>query len=94
MLRALDKNNVYLSAGLSAKYTEKSGSTLCTIEMLTWADKVFVFESEHIKRIQKYAGDDFLSKVVNLNIEDEFYYFQRELVLKLLEIIQDLDISD
>lgn len=85
LFRALDNSNEYRSAGLSAKYVNKAGSTLCTEEMLKWADKVYVFENEHIKRIQQHTGDTFTSKIVNLDIADEYFYFQRELVLTLLE---------
>lgn len=85
LFRALDNSNEYRSAGLSAKYVNKAGSTLCTEEMLKWADKVYIFEIEHIKRIQKHTGDVFISKIVNLDIADQYSYFQRELVLTLLE---------
>lgn len=65
---------IAMSIGLrggSAKYVNKAGSTLCTEKMLEWADKVYVFESEHIKRIQQHTGDVFISKIENLDIADE-----------------------
>jgi predicted protein tyrosine phosphatase len=82
---AADKSHQYKSAGVSAKYVAKAGSSLCTLEILQWADKIYVFEDSHIKRLQKYTGDRFLSKVTNLQIKDEYQYFQRELVLLILE---------
>lgn len=82
---ALDTGNEYRSAGLSAKYTQKAGSTLCTEEMLQWSDTIYVFEGMHIKRIQEHTGEQYLEKIINLNIADEFEYFQRELVLLLLK---------
>ncbi|PAJ74111.1 hypothetical protein CJF42_12420 [Pseudoalteromonas sp. NBT06-2] len=85
LFSAIDNSNEYRSAGLSLKYVEKAGSTICTEEMLQWADKVCVFEREHIKRIQQHTGDVFISKIENLDIADEYSYFQRELVLTLLE---------
>ena len=86
IFRALDSgSNEYRSAGLSAKYTQKAGSTLCTEEMLRWADVIYVFEEMHIKRIQEHTNELYLSKVINLDIADVFEYFQRELVLQLLE---------
>ena len=85
LFRAFDNSNEYRSAGLSSKYVEKADSTLCTEEMLQWADKVYVFENEHIKRIQQHTGDVFIPKIENLDIADEFSYFQRELVLAVLE---------
>ena len=85
LFRALDNSNEYRSAGLSAKYVNKAGSTLCTEEMLKWADKIYVFEQQHIERIQQYTGDVLLPKIINLNIPDVYQYFQRELVLLILE---------
>ena len=85
LFSALDKCNKYKSAGLSSKYVEKAGSTLCTEELLAWADKIYTFEDMHIQRITQHTGDKFLSKVTNLDIEDKYQYFQRELVLLLAE---------
>lgn len=80
-----DTSNAYRSAGLSKKYVQKAGSTLCTEEMLEWADEIYVFEQMHIERIREYTGDRYLYKTSNLAIKDNYQYFQRELVLLLLE---------
>ena len=85
LFSALDKANTYQSAGLSAKYVAKANTTLCTEEMLAWADTIYVFEDAHIERIKKYTGDIFIPKILNLNIKDEYQYFQRKLVLLILE---------
>ena len=85
LFRAANKNHQYKSAGLSSKYVQKANSTLCNEEMLKWADRIYVFEQQHIERIQSYTGDVYLSKISNLNIPDHYQYFQRELVLLLLE---------
>lgn len=85
IFRAANKNHQYKSAGLSEKYVKKANSTLCTEEMLQWADQVYVFEQQHIERIQKYTGEAFLPKIINLHIPDDYQYFQREFVLLLLE---------
>mgnify|MGYP001212306109 FL=1 len=82
---AIDKSNNYKSAGLSEKYVCKAGTILCTEEMLYWADKIYLFEKKHIDRIRQYTGEKHLHKIYNLNIEDQYQYFQRELVLLLLE---------
>lgn len=82
---SLDKSNDYRSAGLSYKYTQKMGSTLCTEEMLQWADSVYVFEDMHIERVKQHTGEKHLHKLVNFQIEDKYQYFQRELVLLLLD---------
>lgn len=80
LFKALDKKNTYKSAGLSAKYCEKYGTTLCTIEMLEGADKIFVMEKVHLERIKEYAGEQYLANVLVLGIEDKYQYMQEELV--------------
>lgn len=57
--------------------------------MLQWADQIYMFEKQHIERIQKHTGDVYLPKITNLKIPDNYQYFQRELVLLLLDKIQD-----
>jgi len=57
LFSALDKTNTYKSASLSAKYVAKANTTLCTEEMLAWADKVYVFEDAHVERIKQHTGD-------------------------------------
>jgi predicted protein tyrosine phosphatase len=84
VFRCLDSSNEYRSAGLSTKYTQKMGSTLCTEDMLKWADAIYVFEDMHIERIKAHTGEQYLGKITNLDIADEYEYFQRELVLLLL----------
>jgi predicted protein tyrosine phosphatase len=74
---------VYKSAGLSQKYCKKHGTTLCTPELLDWADKIFVMEHSHLLRITKYSGESYLNKIQVLNIEDIYKYMQPELVEKL-----------
>lgn len=46
----VDKTNKYRSAGLSYKYTQKMNSTMCTEDILQWADTTYVFEDMHIER--------------------------------------------
>lgn len=82
---AIDKSNNYKSAGLSKKYVDKAGTTLCTEELLDWADKIYVFEDFHIEIISRYTDKKHLNKITNLKIEDKYQYFQRELVLLLLQ---------
>ncbi len=90
LFRAANKNHQYKSAGLSSKYVQKANSTLCTEEMLKWADQVYVFEQKHIDRIRTHTRDVYLPKITNLNIPDDYQYFQRELVLLLLERVKFL----
>ncbi|MDO6507015.1 hypothetical protein Q4506_09605 [Colwellia sp. 4_MG-2023] len=88
LFRAANNNHQYKSAGLSEKYVSKANSTLCTVEMLQWADQVYVFEKQHIERIQKHTGDVYLPKISNLDISDDYQYFERDLILLLLERIK------
>lgn len=85
LFSVLDESNIYKSAGLSKKYVEKAETTLCTEELLDWADKIYIFEDLHIERITRYTDKKHLHKITNLKIEDKYQYFQRELVLLLLE---------
>jgi len=85
IFQTLDSAHNYKSAGLSEKYTSKASLTLCTEEMLIWADSVWVFEEMHIERIKLHTGDQFLAKINNFDIADKYQYFQRELVLLLLQ---------
>lgn len=77
------------SAGLSEKNCNKFGSTLCTLSLLEWSDRVCVMEPMHVERISMYAGDHYLKKVVMLNIEDIYQYMQPELIA-ILELNENL----
>lgn len=85
LFQTIDKKNEYKSAGLSKKYVEKNGTTLCTEELLCWSDKIYVFEKVHIERIIEHTAQKHIHKITNLKIDDVYKYFQRELVLLLLE---------
>ncbi|NMM40579.1 phosphotyrosine protein phosphatase [Pseudoalteromonas arctica] len=84
LFRAANNNHQYKSAGFSEKYVSKADSTLCTGEMLQWADQVYVFEEQHIERIQKHTGDVYLPKISNLDISDDYQYFERDLYYSCL----------
>lgn len=81
--RSICHSHLFKSAGLSQKYCQKYGSTLCTVDLLEWSDKVFVMEDIHEKRIAEYAGMSYLNKLEVLNIEDIYKYMQPELIEKL-----------
>ena len=85
LFSAANKSNQYKSAGLNTKYVTKAGSTLCTPALLNWADVTFVFEEIHIEHIQEYTGDKHLSKIINLQVEDKYQFFEREIVQLILE---------
>lgn len=73
----------FLSAGLSKKECDRHQSRLCTTELLEWADKIFVMEQRHRKRIIEHTGSQFLRKIQVLDIEDVYRYNQRELIVLL-----------
>ncbi len=81
--KALESNHTFQSAGLSEKYCKKYGSRLCTVELLNWAELIFVMEPRHKKRIVEYVGDRYSDKITVLNIDDIYQYMQPELLTKL-----------
>ena len=82
----------YKSAGLSEKLCKQYNTRLCSIELLKWADRIYVMEAMHIDRITLYTGYRFISKVENLNIDDIYQYMQAELLekLKLNKLLQPI----
>jgi predicted protein tyrosine phosphatase len=82
---------MYKSAGLSEKYCKKHRTTLCTTELLDWADKVFVMETMHTQRISDYAGKHFLNKVEILDINDVYQYMRPELI-EILDLHERLQL--
>jgi predicted protein tyrosine phosphatase len=69
----------YLSAGLSEKYCKANNTKLCTVELLQWANCIFVFEQMHIDRIIDHTGSQYLNKIINLDIEDVYFYMEDSL---------------
>ena len=78
-----DPLRVYRSAGLSEKECRRNNTTLCSEELLTWADVVFVMEKEHVRRIENYTGQRFLDKVINLDIPDVYQHGEPALIEQL-----------
>ncbi|NRQ44489.1 phosphotyrosine protein phosphatase [Rheinheimera sp. YQF-2] len=81
--RKVNSKHEYKSAGLSQKYCQRYGTTLCTIELLKWAEKVFVMEETHVQRIAEHTGASYLSMIEVLEIEDVYQYMQPELIAAL-----------
>ncbi|WP_134051633.1 phosphotyrosine protein phosphatase [Rheinheimera aquimaris] len=73
----------YKSAGLSQKYCQIHGTTLCTTGLLEWADKIYVMEDLHVQRIAEHTGQSYLNKLEVLDIDDVYKYMQPELIEKL-----------
>lgn len=75
--------NEYRSAGLSEKYCKKYNSTLCTEQLLLWADKVYVMEQAHIDRVVSYVGNKYSKKMISLEIEDIYQFMDQSLINEL-----------
>lgn len=67
-------NIEFKSAGVSRKECSRNNSTLCTEELLEWADIVFTFEAMHIDRIIEHTRNRHSQKLINLDIEDKYEY--------------------
>ncbi|NQZ27818.1 MAG: phosphotyrosine protein phosphatase [Colwellia sp.] len=67
----------------SENYCKQHGTTVCTTDLLDWADRVFVMEPMHIERIEDNAGKHYLDEVEHLEIEDIYQYMQSDLVERL-----------
>lgn len=81
--RSTNNKHKYKSAGLSEKLCKQYNTRLCSIELLEWADRVYVMEAMHIDRITLHTGEHFINKIENLNIDDIYQYRQTELLEKL-----------
>jgi predicted protein tyrosine phosphatase len=81
--RAKCSGHHFKSAGLSQKLCEKFGTTLCSGELLAWAEQIFVMEERHKERIAEHTGDIYLNKITVLHIEDIYHYMQIELLDEL-----------
>ena len=92
--RSVNDKYIYQSAGLSEKYCERYNTRLCNIEMLEWANKIFVMETMHFERIYLHTENRFIDKIEILHIEDIYQYMQDDLLEKLnaskpLQFIRD-----
>ena len=86
--KSLKVSHVFKSAGLSEKYCKQHDTRLCTVELLKWADKVFVMEKIHLQRIRDNTDENYVSKIEVLNIDDIYQYMQLELLEKLKSKVQ------
>ena len=74
----------FQSAGTNIKQCEREGTNPVSEEMLVWADLIFVMENKHAKFIKDTFGNGYQSKVIVLNIEDKYKYYQKELIALLI----------
>lgn len=70
----------FSSAGTNHKICKEKGTTPLEEDMLKEADVVYVMENKHKDIIRKHVGDIYNSKIVVLNIKDDYDYFQKELI--------------
>ena len=73
----------FQSAGTNIKQCEREGTNPVLKEMLIWADLIFVMENKHSKFLKDTFGNEYQTKVVVLNIEDKYKYYQKELIALL-----------
>jgi len=80
LFKSMFSNIEFNSAGVSQKECVRNNSTLCTDEMLIWADCIFVFDQLHVDRIRDNAKGVNIRKIINLEIEDVYKYDDPRLI--------------
>lgn len=66
--------------------TEKDARIKVTSGHIGWADKIFVMEKKHIRRLEEKFGDSLAGKdIVCLNIPDDYTLMDPALIDLLLE---------
>ncbi len=82
------KSKNFLSAGTNHKICMKEGTVPLTEDLLEWADVVYVMESKHLKLIREATSNRYFNKIIVLNIDDIYKYYQLELINILKEKIR------
>lgn len=72
----------FRSVGLEIRNCLQYRTTICTEDMLKWADRIYVFEKTHLLKVMAFG--DYSAKVVNLNIADIYECNDPELIKILL----------
>jgi predicted protein tyrosine phosphatase len=73
----------FKSAGTNIKLCNKEGTNPLDIEMLDWAHLVLVMENKHKEIIDKNTESKYRSKIIVLDIQDIYKYYQNELLVIL-----------
>ncbi len=73
------------SAGTNWKICNQLGTTFVCQDQLEWADKVYVMETKHLKKINEIFGKGYFNKIEVLQIKDVYKYNQKELI----ELLKD-----
>lgn len=79
------ENYNFLSAGTNHKICNQLGTTPLDIDLLEWADAIFVMEAKHAKFIKEISSNKHSSKVTILKIEDIYTYYDKTLIEVLEE---------
>jgi len=79
----INNQHIFSSAGTNVKTCLKEGTTPIDESMLEWADSIYVMEKKHKQEINKFVGDLYNSKIIILNIKDNYKYYQKELIILL-----------
>jgi predicted protein tyrosine phosphatase len=62
---------------------DPSAEVVVCADQLAWADIVFVMESRHRRKLQRYAAVLGKTRVICLDIPDDYDYMDPDLVLRL-----------
>ena len=74
----------YTSAGTNIKLCQREGTNPLNLELLQWADLIFVMETKHKRKILETNPGRHAKKITVLHIPDRYKYYHKEL-LSLLE---------
>lgn len=77
---SIHKELSFNSAGTNLKLCQKEGTNPLDINMLEWADLVLVMENKHREIINKNTKSKYSKKIIVLEIEDVYKYYQMELI--------------
>lgn len=70
----------FQSAGTNLKVCQREGTNSIDIDMIEWADMILVMEKKHKDQINKNTSSKYNKKIVVLNIQDIYKYYQPELI--------------
>jgi len=90
-MRSCTAETIYAEAGYSVKSagTSKSATVPLTDEIINWADLIFAMEEKHRVIITNYFPEASMGKrIIVLNVPDNYYYMEDELVELLKERIK------
>lgn len=67
-------NHQFISAGTNQKICFQLGTQYINIELVDWAEIIFVMENKHKKELIKLFGSSFSKKIKVLDIKDHYEY--------------------